>query len=218
MRTHFLLLLAALPFAAACGGHGPTPPPSAGTDSLTDIAYLTGTTTHDQYGNSFFYPNTDILVGDEDASQGPNYTVRGIVTFNIKAIPQNANISTANLQLAQCDVVGSPYQSLGSIVVEQIPPITTPDSALYDTAAVNAPSALSSDPTIGFKTANITSSVAADRAAGDTLIQLRLRFSIMDGNNNGADDFAAFSPDSNLATICRPYVTGHRPLLIVSFQ
>jgi hypothetical protein len=218
MRTHCLLLLAALPLMAACGGHGPTPPPSSGTDSLTDIAYLTGTTTLDQYGNSVFYPNTDILVGDNDGYL-PNYRLRGIVTFNIKAIPQSATIDNATLQLAQCAVAGSPYSSLGSIVIDHVPVETTPDSALFDTAAVNPGIAtLSVDSTLGLKDAAITSSVAGDRSAGDTLIQLRLRFSGAAGNNNGVSDYAAFSPDSGLATVCVPYVTGHRPLLIVSFQ
>jgi hypothetical protein len=222
MRIHPLPLAAiilpvVLPLAAACGGHSPTPPPTSGADTLTDIAYLTGTVNRDAYNVSTFYPNTDILVGDEDAYQ-PNYRVRGIVTFNMKAIPQNANIAGATLQMAQCFVSGSPFASLGNVVVDDVPVMTTPDSAFYDTAAVApAVGTLATDSTLGLKTASIPS-LAADRAAGDTLIQLRLRFSTEDSNNNGTSDFVAFSPDSGLATICTPYVTGHRPLLIVSFQ
>jgi hypothetical protein len=219
MRTYCLLVLAALPLTVACGGHGPTPPPSQGTDSLTDIPYLTGTVSIYPRGfPAVFYPNTDILVGDNDGYL-PGQLLRGIVTFNIKSIPQNATINTATLQLAQCVVSGSPYASLGSVVVDDVPVETTPDSALYDTSAVIPDVAtLSVDSTLGLKTAAVTPAVAADRAAGDTLIQLRLRFSVADGNNNGVSDYAAFSPDSGLATICTPYVTGHRPYLIVSYQ
>jgi hypothetical protein len=222
MRIHPLPLAAVLlpvilPLVAACGGHGPTPPASAGTDSLTDVAYLTGTVDRDPYNVTTFYPNTDIAVGDEDAFR-PNLRVRGIVTFNIKAIPQNATISSASLQLAQCFVSGSPFSTLGNIVVDDVPVMTTPDTAMYDTAAVAADiGTLATDSTLGLKAAPIPT-LGADRAAGDTLIQLRLHFSIADGNNNGTSDFAAFSPDSGLATICTPFVTGHRPLLIVSFQ
>lgn len=217
MRIASLLLLAGLIALAACGKSNPPGPPSAGTDSLTDIGYLTGIASRGPYGDVVFFPNTDILVGDLDAYQ-PNETLRGIVTFNIKAIPQKATIDLATLQLAQCADSGAPY-ALGSIVVDQVPVMTAPDSAIYDTLAINAGIAtLATDTTLGLKTATVTSSVAGMRAAGDTLIQFRLRFSGADGNNNGISDYAAFSPDSGLATICRPYVTGHRPFLIVSFQ
>ena len=212
-----LLLAAALAAAAACGKSNPPGPPSSGTDSLTDLGYLTGIATRGPYGIVRFYSNTDILVGDLDGYQ-PTETLRGIVTFNIKAIPQKSTIDAATLQLAQCADSGAPY-SLGSILVDQVPVMTAPDSAIYDTLAINAGIAtLATDTTLGLKTATVTSSVAGMRAAGDTLIQFRLRFSGADGNNNGISDYAAFSPDSGLATICRPFVTGHRPYLIVSFQ
>jgi hypothetical protein len=218
MRFASLLLLAALPCAAACGKSTPSGLPSSGTDSLTDAGYLTGNATRDQYGDMLFYPNEDILVGDND-SYSPNYTMRGIVTFNIKNIPQKSTIDAATLQLAQCFIQGSPYASLGSIVVDHVPLMTTPDSAIYDTTAISANIAtLSTDSTLTLKTATVTSAVAGDRAAGDTLIQFRLRFSIADGNNNGISDYATFSADSTLTTLCAPYVTGHHPLLIVTFQ
>jgi hypothetical protein len=218
MRAPILLLLVAVPLAAACGGHSPTTPASSGTDTLTDVPYLTGTATRDPYGNSFFYNNTDMLVGDEDGYE-PGLTLRGIVTFNMKAVPQNATIETATLQLAQCVDSGAPFPSLGNVVIDHVPLMTTPDSAIYDTTAVNAGIAvLSSSSTLGLKDAPVTSSVAADRAAGDTLIQLRLRFSVMDGNNNGVSDYVGFSADSLLGGPLCPYVTGNHPLLIVTFQ
>jgi hypothetical protein len=218
MRTAPLLLLAALSSAAACSSSTPSSVASAGTDSLADVSYLTGEATRDQYGIVQPYVNTDILVGDEDAIS-PNYTMRGIVTFNVKAIPQKATISAATLQLAQCDIMGSPYSTLGSILVDHVPVITRLDTASYDTTATNADIAtLATDSTLGLKTAAVTSSVAADRAAGDTLVQFRLHFSVADGNNNGVTDYAAFSADAALTTLCQPFVTGHQPLLIVTFQ
>jgi hypothetical protein len=218
MRFASLLLLAALPCAAACGKSTPSSLPSSGTDSLTDASFLTGNATRDQYGDMLFYSNEDILVGDNDG-YAPNYTMRGIVTFNIKNIPQKSTVDAATLQLAQCFIAGSPYASLGSIVVDHVPLMTTPDSAIYDTTAINAGIAtLSTDSTLTLKTASVTSAVAGDRAAGDTLIQFRLRFSTADGNNNGISDYATFSADSALTTLCAPFATGHEPLLIVTFQ
>jgi hypothetical protein len=219
MRIAPLLLLAALPCAAACGSSSATnSSPSSGTDSLTSLGYLTGEVTRNQYGGVQFYNNADILVGDEDAYQ-PNYTMRGIVTFNMKAIPRNATIDAATLQLAQCVVAGSPYPGLGSIVVDHVPVMTQPDTALYDTTAVNAGVAtLATDASLGLKTASVTSSVAGDRAAGDTLVQFRLRFSGADGNADAVSDYAAFSADSSATSVCAPYVTGHQPFLIVTYQ
>ncbi|HWZ60207.1 MAG TPA: hypothetical protein VNW46_14615 [Gemmatimonadaceae bacterium] len=218
MRTAPLLLLAALPIAAACSSSTPSSVASAGTDSIADVTYLTGEATRDQYGFVQPYVNTDILVGDEDAFS-PNFTMRGLVTFNMKAVPQKATISAATLQLAQCDIVGSPYSTLGSILVDHVPVMTHLDTASYDTTATNAAIAtLATDSTLGLKTAAVTSSVAADRAAGDTLVQFRLHFSAADGNNNGVNDYAAFSADSALTTLCTPGIQAHRPLLIVTFQ
>jgi hypothetical protein len=138
----------------------------------------------------------------------------------MRIIPRSATINNAVLQLAQCQVTGAPYSSLGTIVVDHVPAITnSQDTALFDTTAVAAAVAtLSTDASLGLKSATVTSSVAADRAAGDTLMQFRLRFSAGDTNGDSVSDFAVFSADSNLTSICAPFVSGHQPLLIVTYQ
>jgi hypothetical protein len=217
MRIATCLVLVILPIIAACGSNPAAPAPSSGTDSLTSVIPLTGTAARGPYGDVSFFGG-DLLVGDNDGYQ-PNQLLRGLVTFNIKAIPRASTITSAMLQMDQCLVRGSPFTTLGQVVVDHVPVETTPDTSVFDTTAT-APgiAVLSSDTSTGLKLAAVTTSIAADRSAGDTLTSFRLRFSSADGNDNGTSDNVVFRPDSTVNYACQPFVSGHAPLLIVSFQ
>jgi len=217
MRIATCLVLVALPVIAACGSNPASTSSSSGTDSLSSVIPLTGTAQRGPYGDVSFYAG-DILVGDNDGYTA-NQLLHGLVTFNIKAIPRGSTITAATLQLDQCLVHGSPFTTLGTVVVDHVPLETNPDTSVFDTTATTPGVAvLSSDTTTGLKSAGVTTSVALDRSAGDTLTQFRLRFSAADGNDNGVSDNVVFRPDSTVNYSCQPYVSGHAPLLIVSFQ
>jgi hypothetical protein len=213
----FVLAVPICAWAAAGCGKSSTGPGATNPDSLSSVAGLTGYLFFNPIDRFGFNGNIEAQVGDVDA-MFPGETLRGLVTFDLNELPKGSTVTQATIQMDQCLVEGNPYGSLGAIVLDHLLPKLVQDSASYDTTALASNVAtIAGDSTVGLKTADVTSSVEYDRTIGDTLSQFRMHYSIEDGNNNGVTDLAVFRADSGFNYLC-PYVSGHQPLLIVSYH
>lgn len=219
-RAARIVVLCTLPLCAAAVaacGKSPTTVTATNPDSLTSVAGLTGYMYLNPLQQFGFFGNIEAQIGDVDAMV-PGETLRGLVTFDLNQLPKSATVTAATIQMDQCLVEGAPYASLGQVVLDHLVPKLVQDSATYDTAAIASDVAtIAADTSLGLKTADVTSSVTYDRAHSDTLSQFRMRFNGADGNNDGVTDLAVFRADSGVTYLC-PFVSGHQPLLIVTYH
>jgi hypothetical protein len=139
-------------------------------------------------------------VGDNDAFvNGEAY--RAVVAFRLPAAPAEATLKSATMAISQCQGNGAPFGSLGNVVADHLVPTALPDSATYDTTAMAVNVAtIATDSTTAVSTVPLTSSVAADYAAGDTTSMYRFRFSIEDSNNDDISDNVVFCPPTLTVT------------------
>ena len=186
------LLLAALTLAVACGeGSGPG---GTTSDTLLSMTALNGIVQNDGTVST----TATIAAGDVDAAI-PGRTTRGFYSFDLSGIPAANVIRTANLRLVQFAVSGSPYATLGNVVVDHVTYGARLDAGDYGGGTVvSGFGVLSSDATTGVRLLNVFTRVNADREAGRSVSQFRLRFSLVDGNNDGVTDLAGFNDEDDV--------------------
>jgi hypothetical protein len=183
-----------------------------GVDTIQAVFGYTGTvvTKSGSYG---FADSSDIAVGDLDALNAGE-TQRGFVTFDISALSGDS-AKSASLRVYECAVIGDPFSSLGSVVVDHVTPGTPPGSSQYTGSTLASDiGTIAPDATIGFRYLTVTSAVESDVAAKDTYSQFRLRFSTEDGNNNGANDYVDFN--TSVSGDCTGNAS-NAPILIVTY-
>jgi hypothetical protein len=186
------IVLAAVAVACATDSAGPSP---VHTDTVYANPALTGyvlayTATDGPHRSWFATLNP--TVGDNDFDVYGE-TLRGVVAFTLPALPPGVTLRGATLTIAQCQVTGTPFDSLGSLVVDHLVPTMAPDSATYDTTALAA--AVATIPNASSAQVSLLASVAADYAVGDTTTSMyRLRFSRRDGDNDQVSDNVVFCP------------------------
>jgi len=139
--------------------------------------------------------------GNQSPTVGDNNTnvfgesMRAVITFALPAPPTNATLRSATLAIAQCQTTGAPFASLGDVVADHLVPTSAPDSATYDTTAMaTAVATIAADSSLLTAKVALTSSVAADYAAGNTTSMYRLRFSTRDNNGGEVTDDVVFCP------------------------
>jgi hypothetical protein len=167
------------------GGSGPTPTIlTISADSLLD-GYVTNT-------GLFTTAGAGPLTGDLDGIHaGEDF--RQFYSFSLPALPGGAVVDSVTLRLFQARVTGAPYTKLGNVIVDHLDYGTALDSADYDAAALEADiGTLSTDGTHGYKVLNATSAVLGDYGAARPRSQFRIRFSTVDGNNDGLSDYVEF--------------------------
>jgi hypothetical protein len=175
---------------AGCGSDNATGPGAVRTDTLTELSAFTGTMVN-AFGVTNFLGNWEIEVGDLDGSASGE-TERGVVTFGVGALFGDSARS-AILRVDECAVTGTPFATLGNVVVDHIPAGAPPALAQNTGPALaELPDTVARDTTTGFKTADVTSAVEADLADTSTFSQFRLRFSVADANSNSRDDYVDF--------------------------
>ena len=202
--------VAALVFATSllvtsCGGGGT---PASVSVTLGATPALTG------YGSAqgdFFSTNEDLFIGDLISSLFGEEGIRGFVSFDLGPIPSGARVLSATLRLTQIAVGNPPYPSLGAILVDQTEygPVLDPGAYGRSFPSNQGFATLSTDATLGPKSADVTVAVQLDRAELRTQSQFRLRFTV-ETNGNGVGDQAVFGeadPASN-----------EQPVLIVTYQ
>jgi DNA-binding beta-propeller fold protein YncE len=163
--------------------------------------------------------NGSPATGDKDASYSLGVGWRQLYSFDIANIPTNASITSATLRLYQCDVQGSPYTSLGSIIVDQMNygGVFDPFGSAYSGGAVALGTGiLSTTPILGYQSLNVTILVQNDLTALRVRSQYRLRFSTQDYNFDANDDFVQFTDAED--SPCAGTTTNQPPQLVVTLK
>jgi DNA-binding beta-propeller fold protein YncE len=143
---------------------------------------------------------------------------RQLYSFDIASIPTSSAITSATLRLYQCDVQGSPYglTNLGNVIVDHVNFGGTidPSGSAYDGGLALNIGTLSTTASLGYRSLNVITSVQNDLTTLRVRSQYRLRFSVLDTNSNGNDDFAQFTDAED--SLCVGATTDQPPQLTVT--
>jgi len=145
---------------------------------------------------------------------------RQLYSFDIASIPTSSTITSATLRLYQCDVQGSPYglTNLGNVIVDHVNfggTIDPSGSAYSGGVALNI-GTLSTTASLGYRSLSVITSVQNDLTTLRVRSQYRLRFSVLDTNSNGNDDFAQFTDAED--SLCAGVTTNQPPQLAVTMK
>jgi len=179
----------------------PTATPASQTMTITGTASLDGWRASNNGGNTTWY----IQIG-----RNATLTERGFASFDISSIPSGKTIDEATLRLYQGEVVGSPYSSLGSLIVDHLDygdSLGTED--LNASATTSNIGTLTSNATVEWKDLLVTNPLKADISSGRSRSQFRLRFT---SEATGSDAWARFESGDNYLS------TGNRPQLVVKYH
>lgn len=137
--------------------------------------------------NNIVETNAGLEVGDREGQTfvGP---IRAFLSFDLGPIPANATIVSAVLQCHMVAVSGIPFDpgptGLGNLMVDQVSYGSTfPDaSSFFGNTVLGNLAVLSSDASLGIKSATVTFGVNNDFVAQRPRTQFRLKFSNRDQN------------------------------------
>ncbi|MEO8199888.1 MAG: hypothetical protein ABI679_05135 [Gemmatimonadota bacterium] len=205
-RFHWILTAIAV-IVSACGGDihsGSSNGPSVTiVDTLPGIAALSGIVMSDGSASNSVQPYS----GDVDGTV-VGRAVRGFVSFDLSGIPAGKIIKTANLRMYQLTIAGDPYSNHGPLMLDHVIYGAGLDAADFDGGTLDSAFAtLSLDQAPGIKLVNVFQKVKADIAAGRTMSQLRMRFSIKDTDVDSTSDNATFKSETDFPP----------PLIIVTY-
>lgn len=187
---------------AACGGSSNNQTP--GSASITSTAALDGWVTG---GGAFDAMGGGAAVGD---TSGNDQGVQ-IFSFSLAGIPAGATITDAVLRIRQHDQLGTPYGTLGDVVVDHFDMGPDLDAADYAGGTILAGfGTLSTDTTQEYKEIGVAARVQADITAGRTKSDFRVRFAVVTDNDNGFDVTRFENGDNE-------YSTGDLPILEVTW-
>jgi hypothetical protein len=103
------------------------------TITLASEGMLDGYRLNDGTGSN----STDILVGNGDlAILTGELVARGFMSFDLSDIPAGATIQSVELRFYQKEILGSPYEKLGNLVLEHVYYGAILDDGAYDTPAL----------------------------------------------------------------------------------
>jgi hypothetical protein len=136
-------------------------------------------------------------VGDVTA----NTSVRGFVSFDLTPLPAGATVTSATLSMYQWVVLGTPYASLGSQLVDHVDFGATLDSGDFALVALSSGfDTLSSDATVGPKLLSVTAQVVADLTAARVRSQFRIRFALGTDGDASEDSCSFRRADASTAS------------------
>ena len=116
---------------------------------------------------------SSLRVGQGSVSVTSNY--RSFVSFDVSSL-KGVGITSATLFVYQSSVVDSPYTNGGNIVVDLVDYGPTLDVQDWcESATASDIGAISSNATLGFKSLNVTSSLASVLGQGNDLLQFRFQ-------------------------------------------
>ena len=191
------LLGAVGPLLLACGGSGP----HVTTVTLPAVAALDGQTSSTGSAS----PGAALVVGDFSS----NASARGHLRFDHSAIPTNAQVVAATLEVFQTVVTATPYADLGNVLVDHVDLGASLDAADHASPALlDSFGTLSTSPVLEGKTLDVTARVRADREAGRTTSDFRLHFAVPT-DNDGVQELVIFNDtENNSGTLAqRPRLT-----------
>ncbi len=198
------VLFAAAVLHIGCGGGGGQDGPQ--TLTLLVTPSLTGTVAN----GGFVTPET-LGVGDRAPPSSPEITFRGFFTFDLASLPPGATVISATLTLHQIRVAGTPYDTLGAMLLDQVVFGTVLEAGAYGRSfPTSQGNPLSLDETLGPRVVDATVQVQADLAAGRTLSQWRVRFAVESDGNTSSDQADLGAPGSSAAAT--------QPTLVVTYR
>lgn len=192
LGTVLLLLLAS---CGSGGGGGRFP---NGSDTLSLV--VPSVPSEDGVVQSDFTVRTDGAfpqVGDL-GMPGSSQTVRQFLSFDLSAVPPGSEVLSAVLRVDVFVVVGAPFTSLGSVLVDHL------DYGALDAGDFGARGLteglgpIAADPALGARSLDVTPHVAVDVARGRARSQFRLRFSPTESDGDTQNDFVSF-PEAEAA-------------------
>jgi len=148
-------------------------------------------------------PNGLVIdVGDKTSQSVPGCcNVRGEITYDLASLPAGAKIVSATAFAYQTAAFGAAYSPPMEKVVLRHQRGCSPDAPTFAFAERD----LSTDPSDGWRSADVTDAVRMDLAMCQTRTQLRLEFS--PSNTSGQNSsYAAFASDNAPAKDHRPYL------------
>ncbi len=181
----------------------PTPTPIIKTKVISSTASLDGFRSSNNGGNDAV---------EVRAGRNENLVTRGFVSFSLTDIPSGSTITEATLRLYQGQIIGNPYGVGGSIKLDHLNYGDSLDSSDYGMAAlVSSFVTLTSNATVEWKDALVTTQLKDDVANARSRSQYRIHFTTENTGGNVTGDFAYFeSADNNMGT-------GNTPQLVVKY-
>lgn len=195
--------------SVGCGGGGS----DDGLRTATLPANLYGWVTNTGSVHSSGDPLRSPVVGDLDAGTldpGPNAVARGLVGFLLSELPVDITVVSAELRIVQEDMAGTPYATLGDVVVDHVDIGPALDATDYASSLQNDVGTLSTSAAVELKTLSVTSQVQADLAALRPHAGFRLRFQV-DSDTDGTDDYVSFDvipSEGQIPVLVLTYETG----------
>jgi hypothetical protein len=124
---------------------------------------------------------------------GSSQVCRQFFSFDLSAVPPGSLVSSAVVRLDAFVVVGAPFTTLGSVLVDHLDYGTLDFGDFGARALTEGLGPIASGPSLGAKTLDVTSAVGLDVARGRTRSQFRLRFSPVESDNDTQNDFVSFA-------------------------
>lgn len=196
--------------ASALGGCGGGDAAEPVTVTLFSVAAEDGSVNSDGGFNDTAGP---LFVGDQfNVGTASQQGVRGFLSFDISSIPKGATVLEATLTAFQFEVAGTPYSTLGSLLVDHVVYGSQLDPGAYSRSALeDAIGTFSTDPSVGTRSLVVTAAVQEDVGGPRTRTQYRLRFATENDGDATADQSHVHSAET-ATTI------GERPTLVVTYQ
>lgn len=174
----------------------------ATTANLTGYIYAVNGVGTQEYHRTWYATDTAI-VGDNNGYADPS-SYRAVIAFTLPALPAGAAFFGAHLSITACNITNNPFNTLGIMVADHLVPTTAPDSATYDTTAItDSAGTILEDSSFAPQTVSLTTSVAADYAAGAATSMYRLRFGTMDTDGDDVSKYVVFCPPHLIITYVR---------------
>lgn len=153
------------------------------------------------------------VTGDVDLAVADGAVARQFFAFTLAGVPAGATVTSASLRLHQRLVTGTPFATLGAVLLEHLDYGSALDGTDYARAPLEPLSVLvSSDPAVGLRTMDVSAFVQADVSAGRGRSEFRLRFTAETTDHDGANDAVHFVDAENSST-----GDGSIPRLTVTF-
>ena len=150
----------------------------------------------------------------DDESFLSGSSARQFFSFDISNIPSSVVINPATLRLYQTSRTGTPFNDLGSVVVDHVSYGATLDSGPGDYDGLLALLGIfSTTDTVGYRTLDVTARVNSDIASIRSDSQYRLRFSPLEINGDAASDYVQYTDaEDSCCGVSRP------PQLAITIQ